>query len=113
MCIALQFVAPARLGRGDRVPLPELHRGAPGGVSQAHHFLRDCQRTGLRLLSGLRTAEGRAVRRLHAEMRERFEVLPECEFRVTTATADTGTRTMRQQSGPGAHHDQPGVRTQW
>lgn len=82
-------------------------------MSQAHHLLRDCQRTGLRLLSGLRPAEGRAVRRLHAEMRERFEVLPDREFRVTAGAADTGTRTMREQSGPGAHHAQPGVRTQW
>ena len=60
---------PRRLPGRDGVPMPGVHRGAPGAVPAAdRHVHGDRAGAALRLLPGVRPAKGRLLRGLHAEV---------------------------------------------
>lgn len=99
-----------RLAGRDGVPLPGLHRGAPGAVPAARRDVRgDGARAGLRVLPGVRPAGGRDVRRVHPEVLHRSAVLPDPRLGAAPGAAGAGPGPVSAQSGARDGHFQPGA----
>lgn len=111
----LQLADPIRVSRRclpcrDGVPLPGLHRGAPGALPKAHRDLRgDGARTGLRVLPRVRPARGRDVRRLHPEVLHRSAMLPDTRLGASLGATGAGPGSVQAQSGHRDDHLQPGA----
>lgn len=111
----LQLADPLRVPRRrlpgrDGVPLPGLHRGAPGAVPKAHGDLRgDSARAGLRVLPRVRPARGRDVRRVHPEVFHRSAMLPDARLGASPGATGAGPGTVPAQSGHRNDHLQPGA----
>lgn len=98
------------LRRRHGVPVPRLHRGAPGAVPETHRGLRgDSARAGLRVLPRVRPARGRDVRRVHAEVHHRSAVLPDARVGASSGATGAGPGAMPVQSGHRDGHFQPGA----
>ena len=99
-----------RLPGRDGVPLPGLHRRAPGAVPEAHRDLRrDRARAWLRVLPRVRPARGRGVRRVHPEVRHRAALLPDARLGASPGATGAGPGAVPAQSGHGHGHLQPGA----
>lgn len=111
----LQLAYPLRVSRRrfpgrDGVPLPGLHRGAPGAVPKAHRDMRgDGARAGLRVLPRVRPARGGDVRRVHPEVRLRTAVLPDARLGASPGATGAGPGAVSAQSGHRDDHLQPGA----
>lgn len=94
--------------RRSGLPMSELHCRSAGGVPQNPTILSgDREGAGMWLLSGVRQAGRGALRRLHAEVLQRTEVLPQRRGRTAFAAAHTGHGPLWTENGAGYIFLQP------